>query len=348
MRTKLSLLFIYFLLQNPIHAQEFFYKADKSVKFISYFGIGSESVQKPAVIGFNAAYYAILQSELPEYVSQGLGIPISFYFETINSCGADKLIEKLLVDKDKVKVKDLKNQLLAIKQKIQAAKVPKNLLSQIKNAYDEFYIGKSIVITLSPNHYTLTSENKDNSPFEPTKQEASLGSIEKAILKAYASFWDYEYFKYRLENFALAKKHKELAVGLLIAAKNEDEGTSGRSWTQHMVEEKPSIYIEAENRQANNGHLIRNYEKICFKAFDSKWYQTIVKANYQKIFVDNAANTHNARALQAAMSKIDDIYRKFTPKRDWLDATKYRININYSINQSNDLSISQVYWTLTE
>ena len=77
-------------------AQKGYAKPDFSVQYVSYFGIGSKSVQKSAVIGYNASNYALMQEALPEWTDQGLGLPVYFYKKMIESCGADKLIDAFI------------------------------------------------------------------------------------------------------------------------------------------------------------------------------------------------------------------------------------------------------------
>ena len=83
---------------------------DLSLQAFSHFKTGSTTVQTVDCIGAKATNYARLQRAIPDLVRPGFAIPFYWYFETIKRCKANRLIEELLKEKDKliVRLKALK------------------------------------------------------------------------------------------------------------------------------------------------------------------------------------------------------------------------------------------------
>lgn len=285
----LSCLILLFSISSK--AQKSFVKPDFAVQYVSYFGIGSKSVQKPAVIGYNAANYALMQKALPEWTDQGLGVPVYFYQEIIKSSGADKLIAAFIADYDKMNQKNVAPRLLAITDRIKKAAVSKNLKSQLKNAINEFYKGKNIRLSSSPN--ILGTEGQTT--FSITTSMDDLGAN---LAQLYASFWEPAAVIARFSDQTVDQK--QLAVGVLVTQSFEYGYAIGRVQTDYTTE-KPSINILSKRETST--------ERIGFPAFDSKWYRTYQKAEKAPVFVDNAALTPTVRALQKVMLVLDPILR---------------------------------------
>lgn len=272
-------------------------KPDFAVQYVSYFSIGSKSVQKPAVIGYNAANYALMQEALPEWTDQGLGVPVYFYKELLKSCGADKLIDAFIADYNKMNRKNIAPRLLAIREKIKTAKVSKNLKSQLRNAIDEFYKGKSIRLSSSPNFLL----NKAGPTFSLTSSMDDLGAN---IALIYASFWEEDAVIPRFSNKEI--NQKQLALGILVTQGFEYGYAIGRVQTDYTTKD-PSINILSKRETST--------ERIGFPKFDSKWYRTYQEAEKAPVFVDNAALTPTVRALQKVMTVLDPILRSDLSKK---------------------------------
>lgn len=280
---------IFTLLITNAQAQKAYIEPNFAVQYISYFGIGSASVQKPAVIGYNAANYALMQQALPESTEQGLGIPVYFYKKTIESCGADQLILNLNEDYNNLNEKELILRLQKIRAAIIAANIPKSLSNQLKNAVDEFYKGKKIRLSSSPNFLLA------NNTFSIV---SSVEDLMSNIIQVYASFWTLEAVKARFSSKNLNKKR--LALGILLTQGFEYGYAIGKIQTDYSTKE-PSINILSKRESST--------ERISFPRFDSKWYRTQKKAEKTPVFVDNAALTPTVRDLQKAIITLDSTLR---------------------------------------
>lgn len=306
------------LFSVPSKAQKAFAKPDFAVQYVSYFGIGSKSVQKPAVIGYNAANYALVQEVLPEWADQGLGVPVYFYNKVLESCGADKLIAAFIADYDKIPKKNLAPRLLAISTKIKNATISKNLKNQLKNAINEFYKGKKIRLSSSPN--TLVTE--ESTTFSVT---TSIDDLGPSIALIYASFWELDAVIARFSNKKL--DHKNLAVGILVTQGFEYGYAIGRVQTDYTTKE-PSINILSKRETST--------ERIGFPTFDSKWYRTYQKAEKAPVFVDNAALTPTVRALQKVMLVLDPILRTEITESKVLSNKDYAVVFTFIIKKTEE------------
>jgi hypothetical protein len=272
-------------------AQTGYAKPDFAVQYVSYFGIGSKSVQKPAVIGYNAANYALMQEALPEWTDQGLGVPVYFYKQMMESCGADKLIAAFIADYDRIQQKNIEPRLLAISTLIKNATISRNLKNQLKNAINEFYKGKKIRLSSSSNSF-LTQGGAAFSVI------TSIDDLSASIALTYASFWELEAVIARFSNKNLDQKN--LTVGILVTQGFEYGYAIGRVQTDYTTKE-PSINILSKRETST--------ERIGFPTFDSNWYRTYEKAKKAPVFVDNATLTPTVRALQKVMIVLDLILR---------------------------------------
>lgn len=314
MRVLLFLLIVF--TKFTTNAQQPYSKPDFGVQYISYFGIGSKSVQQPSVVGYNAANYALMQDQLPEWTDQGLGIPFSFYKEIMESSGASELISKLQLDKATLDEKKLILRLNSIRAKIEKANVPKALINQLKNAIDEFYKGKKIRLSSSPNYLIPKSFS--------ILSATSTDELSKNILQVYASFWEVDLAKTRLYNNEWNKK--QAAIGILITQGFEYGYAIGRAQTDYTTKE-PSIKILSKRETST--------ERITFAKFDSKWYRVNEKADKSPVFVDHAALTPTVRNLQKAMVLLDPILRAPISKSKTFNDKEYSTVFTFIIKKSN-------------
>lgn len=299
-------------------AQKGYAHPDFAVQYVSYFGIGSQSVQKPAVIGYNAANYALMQEALPDWTGQGLGVPVYFYKKVLESCGADQLINTFIADYDKMQPKDVAARLLEITSKIKVATVSKNLKNQLKNAINEFYKGKQIRLSSSPN----TPLTEGRTTFSVTTSMDDLGA---SLALIYASFWERDAVIARFSNKTLDQK--KLAVGVLVTQGFEYGYAIGRVQTDYTSKE-PSINILSKRETST--------ERIGFPKFDSKWYRTYEKAEKTPVFVDNAALTPTVRNLQKMMTILDPILRAEIPKSNVLSNKDYITQFTFVIKKTEE------------
>lgn len=303
-------------------------KADKEMKFLSYFEIGGKAVQTANYIGTKASNYAMLQHEFPKYVRHGFGVPFYFYFETIKEAGADKLIKTLQDNSAKLSVSERNKQLKAIQARILAAKVPKSLLNQLRNMFDEYFKNTKIRLRSSTNCEDLPQFNGaglyKSKGFHTKSSDAEL---EKKILEVYASLWSTLAFEER-DFFGI--NHQQVGMAILINQSFDEEYANGVAITIPNSSGTPSIYINSqtgENAVTNpsNGQIP---EAIIFKQFDSKWYSTQSKSNIKNIFVDNAKLTPTVRELQKITAQIDKLFRT---KLSSNDTTTYGIDLEFKI-----------------
>lgn len=312
-----SLFFFLSIGLNFLNAQEWYSKPDFSVQYISYFGIGSESVQKPSVLGNYATNYARMQQALPNLTGQGLGIPVYFYRETLKNCGADQLINKLWADFSALSKESVSKRLTTIRKKIKEAIIPKMLLNQLNNAINEFYIGKKIRLSASPN-YQL-DEHQSTKPIIAIVLDKKDLAI--SIAKLYASFWEVDAFYEHITNKQQLKP-SELALGLLLTEAFEYGYAIGRINTNYKTQ-TPSIEIMSKREKST--------ERIGFSQFNSKWYRIYQKAEKDNVFVANASLTPTVRALQRAIVKLDPILRSLIPKFKEFNDKAYKTVVTFII-----------------
>lgn len=296
MKPYLFLFLFFSLIQSQLNAQFLYEKPDYGVKFLSYFGIGSESVQKPSILGYDACHYALIQRE-SELVEQGLGVPVCFYNDVLTSSGAKTLIEQLQKEYTKLKDADLEKHLSAIEAKIKSANISTSLINQLRNGIDEFYKGKAIRIMSSPNYIML---NKCHTVLDNyTSTCSNIKNLATALKEHYSLFWSFAAFKNRVEH-KLA--NKELAIGLVITGEVQDVYAHNAVRTIYKDQSTtPSIFIKSTKEQS--------VEQIAFRQFDSKWYVTLEKGKTSKIFVDNAPLTPIARQIQSTVAELDPILK---------------------------------------
>lgn len=303
-------------------------KADRDMKFLSYFEIGGKAVQTVNYIGTKASNYATLQHEFPKYVKPGFAVPFHFYFETIKNAGVDKLIQTLQTSKAKLSTTERNKQLQAIQTKILSAKVPKSILDQLRNMFDEYFKNKKVRLRSSTNCEDLPQFNGaglyKSKGFYTKSSDAEL---EKKILEVYASLWSTLAFEER-DFFGI--DHQQIGMAILVNEAFSTEYANGVVITIPNTSGTPSIYINTQSGEnsVTNPSSGQVPEAIMFKQFDSKWYSTQSKSSVKNIFVDNAKLTPTVRELQKLTAQIDKLFRS---KLSAKTANAYGVDLEFKI-----------------
>lgn len=282
---------------------------DLSLRAFSHFKTGSTTVQTVDCIGAKATNYARLQHVIPNLVRPGFAIPFYWYFETIKSCKADRLIEALLKEKDKLSQAAIYQKLAAIRAKILAGKVDDYVFTELDLITAQYFKGKKVRLRSSTNCEDLPQFNGAGLYESKGFLEGSERAIiEKKLLKVYASLWLDRAFDER-EFFGI--DHKKAGMAVLINGAFPDEYANGVALTIPNEKGSPTIHINTQYGELSvtnpeNGAVP---EAIYFRAFDSKWYVTESKSSVHNIFIENAKLTPLVRQLQDAMATIDGLLR---------------------------------------
>lgn len=285
-------------------------KPDLSVTSFSHFKTGARSVQTVTCIGAKASNYAFLYHELPEYTRPGFAIPFYYYFNTIQSCGADKLIKILLTNKNKLSQEALVRALDEIRTQIMGAKLDPRIYKELAGICKNNYNGKKVRLRSSTNCEDLPEFNGAGLYVSKGFWQGSERTIvEKKILKIYASLWLLRAFEER-DFFGI--DHSKAAMSILINEAFPDEYANGVVLTLPNPKGSPTIHINSQYGELSvtNPKGAEVPEVIYFRQFDSKWYVTESKSSVHNIFVDNPELTPLVRQLQKASAKIDGLLRK--------------------------------------
>lgn len=299
---------------------------DLSVQSFSHFNIGAKSVQTINCIGAKASNYALLQHYLPEHTREGFAIPFYFYFETIQSCGADRLIQQLLKNKNSLSPTAFKEALKAIREKIAQAQVPESLFNELEWIAEKYYKSKKIRLRSSTNCEDLPTFN--GAGLYESKgfwQGADRAIIREKLLAVYASLWLDRAFEER-EFFGI--NHANAAMGILINEAFPDEYANGVALTLPNSTGTTTIHINSQYGETSvtNPKDTATPEVIYFRQFDSKWYVTQAKSSIHNVFVDDAELTPLVRQLQKACVKIDTLLKK-----DLSSSDDYGVDIEFKI-----------------
>ncbi|MCH2045507.1 MAG: PEP/pyruvate-binding domain-containing protein, partial [Saprospiraceae bacterium] len=285
-------------------------KMDLSVKSISYFDIGSKSVQKVNCIGSKAANYALLQHNLPKYVRKGFGVPFYFYDKMLKDAAVDDLIANLIRDEKKLSVWSRNQRLKAIQEKILAAKVDPRLLREIKSISLKYYKGKRIRLRSSTNCEDLPEFNgaglyKSKGFWEYDNLEV----IEQKVLKVYASLWSPMAYE---ERSFFGIDHQQVGMAILINEAFREEHANGVVLTVPNTDGSMSIHINSQSGEnsVTNAESGQIPEAIFFRKEDSKWYVTNTKSSIQNIFIEEPKLTPLVRELQRATVDISYLLKK--------------------------------------
>jgi hypothetical protein len=282
---------------------------DLSVSSFSHFKTGARSVQNVTCIGAKASNYALLYHELPEYTRPGFAIPFYFYFQTIQACGADKLIKDLLDNKGKWSAERLEKALETIRNQIAAASLDEQIFRELDIICKQYYKGKKVRLRSSTNCEDLAEFNGAGLYVSKGFWEGSERAIiQKKILEVYASLWLVRAFEER-DFFGI--NHKKAAMGILINEAFPDEYANGVALTLPNPKGTSSIHINTQYGELSvtNPEGAEVPEVLYFRQFDSKWYVTESKSSVQNIFVDNPKLTPVVRQLQKACVRIDALLR---------------------------------------
>lgn len=284
-------------------------EADLSVTSFSHFKTGARSVQNVTCIGAKASNYALLYHELPEYTRPGFAIPFYFYCQTIQSCGADKLINNLLDNKKKWSAEQIEKALETIQNKIASASLDERIFRELDIICEQYYKGKKVRLRSSTNCEDLAEFNGAGLYVSKGFWEGSERAvIQKKILEVYASLWLVRAFEER-DFFGI--NHQKAAMGILINEAFPEEYANGVALTLPNAKGTPSIHINTQYGELSvtNPEGAEVPEVLYFRQFDSQWYVTESKSSVQNIFVNNPELTPLVRQLQKACARIDALLR---------------------------------------
>lgn len=299
---------------------------DVSVTSFSHFKTGARSVQNVTCIGAKASNYALLYHQLPEHTRPGFAIPFYFYFQTIQSCGADKLIKTLLGNKENWSVEQIEKMLETIRNKIASASLNESIFNELEVICNQYYKGKKVRLRSSTNCEDLAEFN--GAGLYVSKgfwQGSERAIIQRKILEVYASLWLVRAFEER-DFFGI--DHQKTAMSILINEAFPDEYANGVALTLPNPTGTPTIHINTQYGELSvtNPEGAEIPEVIYFRAFNSKWYVTESKSSVHNIFVDNAILTPLVRQLQTACAKIDGLLRKKVA-----DPENYGVDVEFKI-----------------
>lgn len=283
---------------------------DLSVQAFSHFNTGSKSVQKVHCIGAKASNYALLYHQLPQYTKLGFAIPFYFYFKTIQSCGADVLIEELLTNKDSWSAQKLREHLGLIRARIAQATLQETMYRELKWITDTYYKGKKIRLRSSTNCEDLPHFNGAGLYVSKGYWEGSGREVlQQKILEVYASLWLDRAFEER-EFFGI--NHQKAAMAILINEAFPEEYANGVALTLPNPKGGSSLHINAQFGELSVTNPVGNAqaEMIYFRQLDSPWYVTQSTSSIQNVFVDNPSLTPLVRQLQQACIRIDTLLKK--------------------------------------
>lgn len=301
-------------------------KPDLAVRSFSHFKTGARSVQNVSCIGAKASNYALLYHQLPEHTRPGFAIPFYFYFKTIESCGADRLIKTLLDNKKNWSAEQIDVALGKIRTQIANARLEESIFNELSVICQQYYKGKKVRLRSSTNCEDLAEFNGAGLYVSKGFWEGSdRVVIQRKILEVYASLWLTRAFEER-DFFGI--EHEKAAMGILINEAFPDEYANGVALTLPNQTGSPTIHINTQYGELSvtNPEGAEIPEVIYFRQLDSKWYVTESKSSVHNIFVENPALTPLVRQLQKACAKIDALLRKKVA-----DPENYGVDIEFKI-----------------
>jgi len=235
-------------------------------------------------IGAKASNYAIIRQLLPEYVRQGYAIPFARYFKTVQSCGADTLIDILL--KQKPKGDEKNNQLKKIRETILKARIDPHLIKEIKELQTSRFENFRIRLRSSTNCEDLPEFNGAglyiSKGYDYNDGDEKL---EKMILQVYASLWSEIAFDEREFYFI---DHSKVGMGILINRAFTSEYANGVVLTSEE-NGNISVYMNTqfgENSVTNpeNGQIP---ESLLFRSALNDDYETESRSNIHDVFLQD-------------------------------------------------------------
>ncbi len=310
--------------------------------FISYFDTGKAAVQKVEYIGAKAANYALLQRNLQntpwaETIRPGFGIPFFFYKETLELSNTTTLIDSFLIQKDKLSASEKKAFLASIRKRIKKGKVSGNLLKQVRAVCSKYFVNTKIRLRSSTNCEDLAQFNGaglyDSKGFMTT--ENSNDSLQKVLLKVYASLWNEAAFEER-EFYGI--NHRKVAMAILINEAYDNEWANGVVISQPNTDKKTiSIYINAQQGE----HLVTNpkqgelAEAIIFARADSDWYNIEQQSTIGSVFEGRQELRKLLFNLRNLTAKIHTLLIE--------DKEGYGIDVEFKILKTTNAANEAVY-----
>ena len=159
----------------------------------------SSSRFKVNAIGAKAANYALLQRKLGTgRVKPGMAIGFGLYYRVFRKSGAQKRLRNLLRNAGRLSSRGLRDRLKKIRKRIKRYRISRRLLRKIREKMYKKYGNIKIRLRSSTNCEDLPDFNGAGLYTSCSYRiKKSIHSLEKKLLKVFASLWNYNAFRER-------------------------------------------------------------------------------------------------------------------------------------------------------
>ena len=292
--------------------------------------VAKPEIQNAGYIGAKAANYALIRQLFPAYVKPGYAIPFSFYFKLLKSCGADSLIDLLILKKPGINERNL--QLARIRERISGAQVDPFLIKEIISLVNDSFGGSRIRLRSSTNCEDLPEFNgaglyisKGYSPDEGFRKLA------EKIGELYASLWSETAFEER--EFYLIN-HSKVAMAILINEAFPNEYANGVVITIAGKNDF-SILLNTqfgENSVTNpeNGSIP---EALLFKSNLSNNFEIITRSDIHDIFLQDSLKS----LLFELKKAIIDLHHAMILNSENVKYNGYGVDVEFKIEMENGI-----------
>lgn len=300
---------------------------DKTLRYISYFEKGSQSVQKTEYIGSKAANYALIQRELPEWVRPGFAIPFAFYFDMLESKGASKEVALFLSSYKSMDANTRGIGLKKIRHAIKGSQISPDLLNQLKVLIENEFPKSRIRLRSSTNCEDLAEFNgaglytsKGFDTWLP------IDSLSKKLLTVYASLWSERAFEER-EFYSI--DHRKAAMAILINEAYHKEWANGVAITSIEENGQISLYINSqiEDKLVTNPSQGELPEALFFSSIEKPSFVVESFSPLGKLMTKDAEGNPNLESLRLAMLKIHQLLASHKNKK----GGKYGVDVEFKL-----------------
>lgn len=200
-------------------------------------------------VGAKAANYARLQAALPKRVRPGAALGFAPYLAVVRTSGAATQIADLVAQLESLSRTEVRDRLKAIRKTIREARFPPTVLARVRALVDGSFAPR-VRLRSSTNCEDLPAFNGAglyrSKGFDTSDSDATL---ERALLKVYASLWRHAAF---LERQYFGIRHQDAAMAILFNRAFTQESLNGVAIT--TVGERPELRINL----VDGSHSITN------------------------------------------------------------------------------------------